>query len=96
MLREAQRYAGGNVNVSPYGDPFIPGDAPGPPTLRVGVLRERCSLVWLSRVSAIQPSFAACGSGPPLRLGRTASNRMFTGHSVVEPRGFSPSALRQI
>ena len=62
-----------------------PGRCPGPPTLCVGVLREQCSLVWLSRVTAIQPSLAACGSGTPLRLWRTASNRMFTGHSVVEP-----------
>ena len=35
-----------------------------------GVLREPDSLVCLSRFRAIQPSFAACGSGPPLRLWR--------------------------
>ncbi len=57
-----------------------------------GVLRERCSLVCPARVaSAIRPSFAACGSGPPVRLTRMASNRMFTGHPVVEPNaGYHP------
>jgi hypothetical protein len=55
-----------------------------------GVLRKRCLLVCLGRLRGDQPSFAACGSGPPLRLLRTASNRMFTGHSVVKPEGSHP------
>jgi hypothetical protein len=55
--------------------------------LRAGMCR--------SRLMAIQPSFAACCSGPPVRLCAPASNLMSTGHQVVEPAGSHLRRLHQ-
>src|SRR4249920_3814103 len=44
--------------------------------------------LWPSRLEAIRPSFGACASGPPTRLGASASQAI--GDCLVEPEGSHP------